>query len=48
LDGPLPAAFQCLLQTLEIADTHLSLNIGNEIQTLGGDFRKTLDSFYQK
>jgi hypothetical protein len=42
------AAFQCLLQTLEVADVHLSLKIRDAIQTLGEDFRKTLDSFYQK
>jgi hypothetical protein len=42
------AAFQCLLQTLEVADVHLSLKITNAIQTLGGDFRKTLASFYQQ
>jgi uncharacterized protein DUF5677 len=42
------AAFQCLLQTLEVTDVHLSLNIRDAIYTLGKDFRKTLDSFYQK
>jgi hypothetical protein len=42
------AAFQCLLQTLEVADKHLSLNVTEAIQTLGADFRKTLDSFYSK
>jgi len=42
------AAFQCLLQTLEVADVHLSLKIRDAIQTLGEDFRKTLDSFYQQ
>jgi hypothetical protein len=42
------AAFQCLLQTLEVADAHLSLEIRDAIQTLGEDFRKTLDSFYQQ
>jgi len=47
-DLPLLAAFQCLSTTLEIADIHLSLNIGDAIRTLAGDFRKTLDSFYEK
>jgi hypothetical protein len=42
------AAFQSLLQTLEVADVHLSLKIRDAIQTLGEDFRKTLDSFYQQ
>ena len=41
------AAFQCLLQTLEVADARLSLNITDIIRTLGEDFRETLDSFYQ-
>ncbi|MGD0782885.1 MAG: hypothetical protein ABSA30_08520 [Candidatus Aminicenantales bacterium] len=41
------AAFQCLFQTLEVADAHLSLNITDTIQTLGKDFKETLDSFYQ-
>lgn len=40
------AAFQCLLQTLEVADSHLSLNITNAIHDLGKNFRETLDSFY--
>ncbi len=47
-DLSLLAAFQCLSTTLEIADVHLSLNIANAIQTLGEDFRKTLDSFHAK
>jgi hypothetical protein len=42
------AAFQCLLQTLEVADAHLSLNITDTIQTFGKNFRETLDSFYQE
>lgn len=42
------ATLQCLLQTLEVADVHLSLMITDAIHTLGGDFRETLDSFYQK
>ncbi|MGA8273489.1 MAG: DUF5677 domain-containing protein [Candidatus Sulfotelmatobacter sp.] len=40
------AAFQCLLQTLVVADIHLRLRLRDAIQTLGEDFRKTLDSFY--
>jgi hypothetical protein len=40
------AAFQCLLQTLEVADLQLSLNIINPIQSLSKGFRETLDSFY--
>jgi hypothetical protein len=46
--GALLAALQCLLQTLEVADVHLSLKITNAIQTLGEGFRKTVDSFYQQ
>jgi hypothetical protein len=42
------AAFQCLLQTLEVANIHLSLNITDAIRTLGKDFRETLDSFYME
>jgi len=42
------AALQCLLQTLEVADVHLSLKITDALQTLGEDFRQTLDSFYQQ
>jgi hypothetical protein len=40
------AAFQCLLQTLEVADAHLSLNLTDTLRGLGENFRKTLDSFY--
>jgi len=40
------AAFQCLLQTLEVADAHLMLNISNVVQALAKEFRGTLDSFY--
>lgn len=40
------AAFQCLLQTLELADAHLSLNITDRIHSFGKNFRETLDSFY--
>ncbi len=45
-DLALLAAFQCLLQTLEVADIHLSLNLTDSIQTLGKTFRETLDSYY--
>jgi hypothetical protein len=41
------AAFQCLLQTLEVADAHLFLNITDAINNLGKSFRETLDAFYQ-
>jgi hypothetical protein len=39
--------FQCLFQTLEVADAQLSLNVTDIIQNLGRDFRQTLDSFYK-
>jgi Family of unknown function (DUF5677) len=42
------AAFQCLLETLEVADVHLGLNITDTIQDLGKNFRAALDSFYKK
>jgi len=42
------AAFQCLLQTLEVADARLSLNITDTIHNLGKDLRETLDSFYDR
>jgi hypothetical protein len=42
------AAFQCLFQTLNVANVHFSRNITDTIQTLGKDFRETLDSFYQR
>ena len=45
-DLALMAAFQCLLQTLEIADIHLSLKVTDSIQALGKEFRETLDLFY--
>jgi hypothetical protein len=45
-DLALLAAFQCLLQTLEVADAHLSLNLTDSIQTLGKEFRETLNSYY--
>jgi hypothetical protein len=41
------AAFQCLLQTLEVADAHLSLNITDTIHNLGENFREALDLLYQ-
>jgi hypothetical protein len=41
------AAFQCLLQTLEVANTHLLLNIKETIQTLGEEFMATMNSFYE-
>lgn len=41
------AAFQCLLQTLEVVDIHLSLNITGAIHALAKEFRQTLDSFYR-
>jgi hypothetical protein len=41
------AAFQCVLQTLEVADAHLSLNITVAVHNLGKNFRETLDSFYR-
>lgn len=41
------ASFQCLLQTLEVVDIHLSLNITDAIHTIGKEFRATLDSFYR-
>jgi hypothetical protein len=42
------AACQCLFQTLEVVDVHLSLNIRDTIETFGKNFRETLDSFYKK
>ncbi|MGB6131036.1 MAG: DUF5677 domain-containing protein [Acidobacteriaceae bacterium] len=41
------AAFQCLLQTLEVVDIRLSLNMSATIHALGKEFRDTLDSFYR-
>jgi hypothetical protein len=41
------AAFQCLVQTLEVANAHLSLNITEAVQTLAREFREKLDSFYR-
>ncbi len=40
------AAFHCLLQTLEVADAHLSLNIKETIHTLSEEFVATMNSFY--
>ena len=45
--GHFLAACQCLLQTLEVADVHFSLNITDVIQTLAKNFRETLDAFYR-
>ncbi len=42
------AAFQCLLQTLEVADAHLSLHMTDTIQTFRTDFIDTLNSFYRR
>ncbi|HUD13269.1 MAG TPA: DUF5677 domain-containing protein [Terracidiphilus sp.] len=41
------AAFQCLVEALDVANVWLSLNITDVIQALGKDFRETLDAFYQ-
>jgi hypothetical protein len=41
------AAFQCVLQTLEVADAHLSLDITVVVHNLGKNFRETLDSLYR-
>jgi hypothetical protein len=46
-DQSLLAAFQCLLQTLEVADAHLSLNITRNIRTLGEEFDAAISSFYK-
>jgi hypothetical protein len=46
-DLSLLAAFQCLLQTLEVADAHFSLNIPGNIQSLREEFSATIDSFYR-
>lgn len=46
-DLSLLAAFQCVLQTLEVADVHLSLNITKNIHTLGEEFSVTMESFYR-
>ncbi len=45
-DQSLLAAFQCLLQTLEVADAHLSLSITGNIQAIYAEFSETIDSFY--
>jgi hypothetical protein len=39
------AAFQCLIQTLEIVDAHLSLGNSNEIQSAVKSFIQTYNSF---
>ena len=41
------AAFQCLLQTLEVVAIHLSINITDAVHALGNEFRDTIDSFYK-
>lgn len=41
------AAFQCLHQTLMVADMHLLLSITETIQEIGTNFVKTINSFYQ-
>jgi len=41
------AMFQCLFQTLQLADAHLSLNLTETLHSLGECFRTTLDSFYK-
>lgn len=45
-DWALLAAFQCLLQTLEVADVHLSLGITGNIQAIYEEFSAIIDSFY--
>jgi hypothetical protein len=40
------AAFQCILQTLEVANAHLSLNIKATLQALAEEFVATMNSFY--
>jgi uncharacterized protein DUF5677 len=42
------AAFQCLLQTLEVADAHLSLGITENIQAIYEEFSATIDSLYRE
>jgi hypothetical protein len=46
-DQSLLAAFQCLLQTLEVADAHLSLNITENIRTLEEEYDAAISSFYR-
>jgi len=41
-------AFQCLFQTLDVAATHLSLNIAEKLQGISKEFMETMDSFYRK
>ena len=45
-DLALLAAFQCLLQSLQVADIHLALNITDTIHTLGKNFHETPTSLY--
>ena len=47
-DISLLAAFECLFKTLGVADIHFSLNITDALNTIGENFKKTLDSFYEK
>jgi hypothetical protein len=42
------AAFQCLFETLHVADVYLRLHIADTIQALGDSFTGTMDSFYEK
>jgi hypothetical protein len=42
------AAFQCLLQTLEVADICFDLKIKHVLEDMGHSFRITIDSFYVK
>jgi hypothetical protein len=42
------AAFQCLFETLRVADVYLHLHAANAIQALGDSFTGTMDSFYEK
>jgi hypothetical protein len=46
-DQSLLAAFQCLLQTLEVANVHFSMGITENIQVLYEEFSATIDSFYR-
>ncbi|MGD0566777.1 MAG: DUF5677 domain-containing protein [Candidatus Sulfotelmatobacter sp.] len=42
------AAFQCLFETLRVADVYLRLHATDAIQALGDSFTGTMDSFYEK
>jgi hypothetical protein len=46
-DQSLLAAFQCLLQTLEVANVHFSMGITENIQVFYEEFSATIDSFYR-